>query len=193
MLFSSISFLYLFLPVVLFIYFALPKKLKNFVLLISSLLFYFFGEPVYTVLLIASSLIDYICSNLIEKFRGRKKAKVFLITSIVLNLLMLGFFKYADFLIESINFVFKTSIPLLNIPLPIGISFFTFQTMSYTIDVFRGDVKAQKNIISMGMFVSMFPQLIAGPIVRYSDIAKQLEERSHSFENFSISHENHFD
>ena len=185
MLFSSVSFLYLFLPAVLILYFSAPRKLKNTVLLISSLFFYFMGEPVYIVLLLFSSVSDYIHSLLIERYRGTKKAKAFLISSIAINLLMLGMFKYTDFFIECINTVFKTQIPLLNIPLPIGISFFTFQTMSYSIDVYRGDVPAQKNLVTFGAYVSLFPQLIAGPIVRYKEVEAELQNRTHSAENIS--------
>ncbi|MEA4823153.1 MAG: MBOAT family O-acyltransferase [Clostridiaceae bacterium] len=174
MLFSSISFLYFFLPIVLAVYFITPKQARNYVLLIMSLIFYFFGEPVYTVLLIFSSLFDYLHSLYIEKKRGTHAAKIALISSIVINLAMLGFFKYADFLITSVNGVFGLTIPLLGIALPIGISFFTFQTMSYTIDVYRGKVHAERNFATLATFVCLFPQLIAGPIVRYSDIAAEL-------------------
>ncbi|MBE6631326.1 MAG: MBOAT family protein [Ruminococcaceae bacterium] len=177
MLFSSISFLYLFLPVVLLLYFIVPKKMRNFVLFISSMLFYFFGEPIYTALLIISSLSDYLHGLAIEKCRGTKKAKILLISSIVINLSLLGFFKYADFFIGIVNSILGTSIPFTGVPLPIGISFFTFQTMSYTIDVYRGDVHAEKNLITMATYVCLFPQLIAGPIVRYIDVARELHER----------------
>ncbi|MEG1547668.1 MAG: MBOAT family O-acyltransferase [Clostridia bacterium] len=177
MLFSSITFLYVFLPVVLLLYFAVPKAAKNYVLLISSIIFYFFGEPVYVLLLLLSSASDYLHSLAIEKRRGTKKAKAVLISSIVINLAMLCFFKYADFIIGIINTVLSTSIPLINVPLPIGISFFTFQTMSYTIDVYRGRVHAEKNIATLATFVCLFPQLIAGPIVRYTDVAAELKNR----------------
>lgn len=185
MLFSSVSFIYLFLPIVLMLYFASPKKLKNAVLLLSSLAFYFMGEPIYILLLLFSSVSDYTHSLFIEKYRGSKKAKAAMISSVVINLLMLGFFKYADFFIESINTIFGTNIPTLNIPLPIGISFFTFQTMSYSIDVYRGAVKANRNIADFGTYVCLFPQLIAGPIVRYSDVAAELDNREHSAEKVS--------
>ena len=132
MLFSSVTFLYAFLPLVLLIYFVVPKRLKNAVLLLASLIFYFFGEPQYTVLLLISSVSDWLHSLYIEKFRGTKKAKIALISSVIINLALLGFFKYADFFIKTVNSVFGTSIAQLNIPLPIGISFYTFQTMSYT-------------------------------------------------------------
>ncbi|MEG0018910.1 MAG: MBOAT family O-acyltransferase [Oscillospiraceae bacterium] len=180
MLFSSITFLYYFLPIVLVIYFAVPKGWKNYVLLISSLFFYFCGEPIYTWLLVFSSVSDYFHSLYIEKYRGTVKAKIALCSSIIINLGMLGYFKYTDFFIENINSVFGTALPLLKISLPIGISFFTFQTMSYTIDVYRGRVSAQRNFASLATFVCLFPQLVAGPIVRYTDVDKALTARTHS-------------
>lgn len=185
MLFSSIPFLYYFLPSVLILYFIAPKKLKNTVLMISSLVFYGWGEPKYVVLMIASIIIGYFSGILIEAFSQNKASKLFLGISVVANLGFLAYFKYADFFIENFNAVTGLSVPLLRIALPIGISFYTFQILSYTIDVYRKDAKAQKNIINLAAYITMFPQLIAGPIVRYSDIAKQLKERTHSFENFS--------
>ena len=185
MLFSSIPFLYYFLPSVLILYFIAPKKLKNMVLMLSSLVFYGWGEPKYVILMIASIVIGYFSGILIEAFSQKKLSKVFLGVSVVVNLGFLAYFKYADFFIENFNAVTGMSVSLLRIALPIGISFYTFQILSYTIDVYRKDVKAQKNIINLAAYITMFPQLIAGPIVRYSDIAKQLEERTHSFENFS--------
>ena len=175
MLFSSISFLYFFLAATLVLYYALPKKWRNGVLLVASLLFYFFGERKYTVLLLLSSVINYISALIIEKHRGTKKAKVTLIISVIVNLLILGVFKYTDFLIGTVNGLFDLSIPLTHLPLPIGISFFTFQTMSYTIDVYRGTAHVQRNIISFATFVCLFPQLVAGPIVRYSDIESEID------------------
>ncbi len=185
MLFSSIPFLYYFLPSVLILYFIVPKKLKNTVILISSLVFYGWGEPKYVLLMIASIIIGYVSGILIEAFYQKKAAKLFLGLSVIVNIGFLGFFKYSDFFIENFNAVTGLSVPLLKIALPIGISFYTFQILSYTIDVYRGDVTAQKKFINLAAYITMFPQLIAGPIVRYSDIAKQLEERTHSFENFS--------
>ncbi len=185
MLFSSIPFLYYFLPSVLMLYFIAPKKLKNTVLMLSSLVFYGWGEPKYVVLMIASIVIGYFSGILIEAFSQKKLSKVFLGISVAVNLGFLAYFKYADFFIENFNAVTGLSVPLLRIALPIGISFYTFQILSYTIDVYRKNAKAQKNIINLAAYITMFPQLIAGPIVRYSDIAKQLEERTHSFENFS--------
>ena len=185
MVFSSVPFLYVFLPVVLLCCFVVPKRFKNLVLLAASLFFYYYGERAYTSLLLISSLSDYLHSLYIEKHRGTQRAKIALISSIAVNLALLGFFKYADFLISTVNGLLRTSIPLLKVPLPIGISFFTFQTMSYTIDVYRGRVHAQKNLVTMGTFVCLFPQLVAGPIVRYSDIALELEQRSTTLDEVS--------
>ena len=187
MVFSSLTFLMLFLPTVLLIYFAVPRQGKNAVLFIFSLLFYAWGEPIYVGLMIFSTVLDYTCGWLVEKYRGTSKQKIGLLISVFTNLSLLFFFKYTDFFIGTINTVFGTDIAMLNLPLPIGISFYTFQTMSYTIDVYRGDAKVQKNILSFGAYVSLFPQLIAGPIVRYQDIADQLNERTHSFDRFGDS------
>lgn len=182
MVFSGISFLYFFLPLILIAYALAPKRLKNGVLLVGSLLFYCFGEPVYVILLILSSVSDYLHSLFIETRRGTRAAKHALISSVIINLGMLGFFKYADFLIGNVNLLLGTDIPLPHVKLPIGISFFTFQTMSYTIDVYRGRVHAQKNLATFATFVCLFPQLIAGPIVRYSDLAAELETRKHTLD-----------
>ena len=171
MLFSSIPFLYYFLPAVLILYFIAPKKLKNSVLLLSSLFFYAWGEPKYVFLMITSIILGYVWGLLIERFRGSKLSKLFMALSCVSGLGFLAYYKYADFFIENFNAVTGLSVPLLNIALPIGISFFTFQILSYTIDVYRGNVPAQKNIVNFAAYVSMFPQLIAGPIVRYIDVA----------------------
>ena len=185
MLFSSVSFIYYFLPVALILYFAVPKKLRNIVMLVLSLVFYFYGERGYVLLLVASSIMDYIIGLLIEKYRDTKKAKFAVAFSMVVNLLILGFFKYSDFLLENINMLFGTNIPPLFIHLPLGISFFTFQTMSYSVDIYRGKAKAEKNPLNFAMYVSMFPQLVAGPIVRFNTVAEQIRERTHSFENFA--------
>ena len=182
MLFSSIPFLYYFLPVVLLLYFAVPFKLKNLVLLLSSLFFYGWGEPRYVVIMVIAITAGYLFGRLIEVFRGKGLSKVFLIVSVAASVCMLGYFKYTDFFISNINTITGLSIPLLKIALPIGISFYLFQLLSYTVDVYRGTVPAQKNIVNFGAYVASFPQLIAGPIVRYSDIAAQLEHRTHSFE-----------
>ncbi len=186
MLFSSISFLYLFLPIAFLIYFISPKKYRNYTLLILSIVFYFIGEPIYVILLIFSSISDYFHSLYIEKHRGEKKSKYALISSICINLGMLFFFKYLDFFIGIINSITNLGIPLRHIPLPIGISFFTFQTMSYSIDVYRGKVKAEKNFFTFASFVTLFPQLIAGPIVRYSDIEDELKNRKISLDTYYL-------
>jgi len=177
MVFSGLPFLYLFLPLVLVVYFIAPRKYRNTVLLVFSLAFYFFGERFYTVLLLISSVSDFVFSLLIERYRGTVRAKVCLITAIIVSLLMLGFFKYIDFFIVTANAMLGSDIAVLDVRLPIGISFFTFQTMSYTIDVYRGRVRAQANIVTFATFVCLFPQLVAGPIVRYSDIAEELKNR----------------
>ena len=175
MLFSSIPFLYYFLPVVLLVYFLVPKAAKNTVLLIASLVFYAWGEPKYVLLMIATITVFYLCGRMVEgNWKGRK---FFLLFSVVLSLGLLAVFKYADFFVGSFNAVTGLSLPLLRLALPIGISFYTFQCLSYVIDVYRGNVPAQKNILSFGAYVALFPQLIAGPIVRYADVASQLESR----------------
>lgn len=186
MIFSSIPFLFFFFPIFLFLYYISPFKYKNLILLIFSLIFYAWGEPIYILLMIFSSLVDYFNGIMIEKNSNDKcKKKVFLIISIIINLSLLGFFKYADFLIGNINNIFGLSIPLLKLGLPVGISFFTFQTMSYSIDVYRGEVRAEKNFLTFMTYVSMFPQLIAGPIVRYETVSKELHEREINFKNFT--------
>ncbi len=186
MLFSSIPFLYYFLPCVILLYLIAPRFLKNTVLLLSSLVFYAWGEPRYVIWMILSISLGYIFGLLIERFREKRGiAKLFMILSVISSLAVLGYFKYADFFISNINAVTGLSIPLLKITLPVGISFYTFQILSYTVDVYRGDVAAQKNPIDLATYVALFPQLIAGPIVRYSDIAQQLKNRNHSFEKIS--------
>ena len=185
MLFSSISFLYYFLPLVLICYFILPFRLKNVCLLLFSLVFYFYGEPVYVFLMLGSTLWSYAHGLLIEKHRHSKWGKIFLWSSVAGSLLALGFFKYADFFIGNVNSIFESNIPLLKLALPIGISFYTFQTLSYTIDVYRGETPAQKSYIKLATYVTLFPQLIAGPIVRYTTVAEELEKRQHSLENFA--------
>ncbi len=186
MLFSSIVFLYAFLPVTLLLYYAVPKQAKNTVLLIASLLFYFYGEQKYTLLLIISSVSDYLHGLYIESHRGTKKAKYALISSIIVNLGMLGIFKYTDFFIGTVNSLLGTSIPLTGLPLPIGISFFTFQTMSYSIDVYRGEAHAERSFHSFATYVCLFPQLVAGPIVRYTDVAAELNDRRLTLDKFAL-------
>ncbi|MCF0228879.1 MAG: MBOAT family protein [Parasporobacterium sp.] len=181
MLFSSLFFICIFLPVTLIIYYAVPWKFKNFVLLILSLVFYAWGEPVYVILMMFSIVFNYMAGIQMGDFRklkNERRRKIVFIFTVAVNLGMLGFFKYFDFLIGSINGLFGANIPLKNIALPIGISFYTFQILSYVIDVYWGKVPVQKNIISFGAYITMFPQLIAGPIVRYEDIMSQLKRRT---------------
>ena len=185
MLFSSIPFLYYFLPSVLILYFLAPKKFKNTVLLLSSLVFYGWGEPKYLILMVASIVIGYFSGLLIEAINKKEKKKIVLTINVLINIGFLGFFKYSGFFIENFNNLTGLSLKLLNIALPIGISFYTFQILSYTVDVYRGSVKAQKNLINLATYITMFPQLIAGPIVRYKDILSSLSERKHSFEKIS--------
>ena len=186
MLFSSIPFLFYFLPIVLLLYFLVPFKLKNAVLLLASLVFYAWGEPKYVVLMIASILLFFFCGLAIGKAQEKKWKKVWLTVSIVCSLALLAVFKYADFFVESFNAVTGLSVPLLKLALPIGISFYTFQCLSYTVDVYRGNAQVQKNVVSFGAYVALFPQLIAGPIVRYVDVARELDQRTHSWENVTL-------
>lgn len=189
MVFSSLEFLFFYLPAVLFIYFLIPAKYlaaRNFALLAVSLLFYGWSEPTYIWIMFLSIAIDYICGRLVGKYKqtAPKKAKAALVTSIVLNLSILGFFKYADFIIQNLSLIPALSgLKPLGIALPVGISFYTFQTMSYTLDVYLGEASVQKNIATFGSYVTMFPQLIAGPIVRYRDVDNELRTRSHTLEN----------
>ena len=182
MLFSSVPFLYYFLPSVLFLYLLAPKFLKNTVLLLASLVFYAWGEPRYVVIMLISVALGYLFGLLIERFREKPVSKLFLTLSVICSLSFLIYFKYADFFIENFNAATGLSVPLLKIALPVGISFYTFQILSYTVDVYRGEVDAQRNPINLAAYITLFPQLIAGPIVRYSDIARQLESREHTLE-----------
>ena len=185
MLFSSIPFLYYFLPAVLIVYFLVPRAAKNAVLLVSSLLFYAWGEPKYVFLMIATIGLFYGCGLAIGKAKSQGWKKCWLIVSVVISLGLLAVFKYADFFVDSFNKVTGLSVPLLKLALPIGISFYTFQCLSYTIDVYRGDADVQKNPISFGAYVVLFPQLIAGPIVRYVDVARELNSRTHSWDKIA--------
>ena len=181
MVFSSLLFMFRFLPVVLVLYFAAPRKVRNLILFVFSLFFYAWGEPRYVFLMLFSITMDYTMGRLISKFKEQgklKKAKFALAFSVTVNLGILAFFKYADFIIGSINGGLGVSLPMPGVPLPIGISFFTFQTMSYTVDVYRGATKVQRNWINYGTYVSMFPQLIAGPIVQYKTIAEQMMQKN---------------
>ena len=180
MLFSSITFLYYFLPLVLILYFIAPKKLKNAVLLVMSLLFYAWGEPKCVFLMLATIVWNYVFGLLIEKAKEKSLKRIFLTVSIAGTLSGLLYFKYAGFFVENFASLTGMSMPVLNIALPIGISFYTFQILSYSVDVYRGNVPAQKNPVTLATYITLFPQLIAGPIVRYCDVAEQLESRTHS-------------
>ncbi len=184
MVFSSITFLFYFLPIVLAIYYLVPNKFKNTILLIASLLFYFYGEPKYILIMITTIITTYIFGILIEK--NSKHKQIYLILSILINLSFLLYFKYINFIISNINMWLTHKIDLINVILPIGISFYTFQLLSYIIDVYKGKTVAQKNILKLAMYVSLFPQLIAGPIVRYVDIQKQIEKREYTLEKFAL-------
>ena len=184
MLFSSITFLFYFLPILLIVYFVVPKKFKNLVLFIFSLFFYFYGEPKYGFLLLISCIINYIMGSLIEKHR--KYAKVFLIITLVYNIGQLLYFKYLDFFIENVNNIFNTNIKFMYIVMPIGISFFTFQTISYVIDVYNKKVEASKSFLNFATYVCLFPQLVAGPIVRYETISEELKNRKSNYDTFAL-------
>lgn len=182
MLFTSISFLYYFLPTIIILYFITPKKYRNYILLIFSIIFYMYGEPKYVILMLVEILVAYFGALLIDKYKSKE---IFLIT-IIIHIGLLCVFKYTDLFIGTINSIFKTNISFLNIALPIGISFYTFQILSYVIDVYRGKVKVQRNILKLATYVSLFPQLIAGPIVRYETICDELDNRDETIEKFSL-------
>ena len=167
MIFSSVLFLFYFLPIVLFVYYISPKKIKNFILLVASLVFYAWGEPTYIVLMIFTIVLNYHMALVISESKSQSKRKRVLVEAIVIDLLILGYFKYYGFFIDSINSIFSTNIEVKQLALPVGISFYTFQTLSYVIDVYWKKVNVQKNIITFGTYIAMFPQLIAGPIVKY--------------------------
>lgn len=187
--FSSVFFLFFFFPCILIIYFLTKDKYKNFILFLISLFFYAWGEPIYVSIMIISTLVDYFHGKWIhinQKKQNYKMAKYILSSSIFINLSLLIFFKYSSFILTNINNIFSLSIPVLSLSLPIGISFYTFQTMSYTIDIYKNTAKYQNNIINFGTYISFFPQLIAGPIVKYKDINKQILKRKHNLKNFGI-------
>ena len=186
MVFSSLTFLFGYLPLTLALYFLTPLRRRNFVLLLASLFFYGWGEPVYVGVMFLSIFIDYTHGLLVERFRQRDRlARWFVGQSVVFNLLLLGFFKYWDFLAANLSLLPGASVPRLGLPLPLGISFFTFQTMSYTIDVYRRDAPVQRNIIDFGAYVTLFPQLIAGPIVKYKTVAAELVHRTVTSRDFA--------
>ncbi|ASS73652.1 transcriptional regulator [Tumebacillus algifaecis] len=186
MVFSSLLFLFLFLPAVLALYYVSPGRVKNLVLFLSSLVFYAWGEPVYIVLLLLSTLMDYSFGQLLGSPKWNQiQRKWIVVCSVVMNLGVLSYFKYADFLIQNVNQLLGTDIPLTDLPLPIGISFYTFQSISYIIDVYRGTAKAQRNWLDFATYVALFPQLVAGPIVQYNSLAEQLNKRSVNLEMFA--------
>lgn len=185
MLFSSVSFLYYFLPITLVLYFVSKDKYKNITLLLASLFFYFYGEPKYTVLMLISAFSAYIHGILIEKFREKGYSKLFLISGLVVSLGILIVFKYMDFIIKNINYISNSNIKLLRLVLPIGISFYTFQGLSYIVDVYKKDAKVCRSFVDFATYVCLFPQLIAGPIVRYTTIEDELKNRTHSFDKFA--------
>ncbi len=188
MVFSSVTFILGYLPLVLILYYLAPRRARNGILFLLSLLFYAWGEPVYVILMLISTAADYSFALYADRWNQKgkhKKARRAIYATVIFNLGMLGFFKYTDFLIGTMNSVLGTELPLLNLPLPIGISFYSFQTMSYTIDVYRGEAKPQKSPLDLGAYVALFPQLIAGPIVRYTTIAHELNHRQESWDQVS--------
>ncbi len=186
MVFSEPVFMFLFLPLALMIYYAVPFRFKNAVLFLTGLLFYAWGEPIYVLIMILSTLIDYIAGRVMDKFDDKERIrKAALIVSVIMNLSLLGIFKYSGMFVDTLNTVFGLSINDPNLPLPIGISFFTFQSMSYTIDLYRRNIKVQKNFVNFAAFVTMFPQIVAGPIVLYDNVANELESRKIDFESIS--------
>ena len=186
MVFSSIVFLYIFLPIMLLIYFIVPNKFKNAVMIVASLIFFAWGEIRYIFIMLLLAIMDYICGKKINQyFENKNKKKIYLFIDIGVNLLILFFFKYADFIISNINNITNLNIPLLNIPLPIGVSFNTFQSLSYIIDVYRGTVKCEKSFYNYLAYTTLFPQIIAGPIVRYETVDEELENKNISIDNFT--------
>lgn len=184
MVFSSLFFLFVFLPIVLVLYYLSGKKYRNYLLLLASLFFYAWGEPTYVVIMLISIGANYLCGLLVDEKRADKVRVAGVVISVIFNICMLGVFKYSGFFVKNINVAFNTSLPVPEIALPLGISFFTFQAMSYVVDVYRKDAKVQKNIFDLSLYISLFPQLVAGPIVRYQTVADQIEEREHNIIKF---------
>lgn len=184
MVFSSLVFLFVFLPLIIFLYYISKDKYKNYLILTASLFFYAWGEPIYIVIMLVSIAVNFIFGKKVCKYNIRSNRKIWLVVSIIFNISMLGIFKYTGFFIENINRVFKYNITDPGIALPLGISFFTFQAMSYVIDVYRDDAKVQKNLLHLALYISLFPQLVAGPIVRYQTVADQIENRKHTMQKF---------
>ena len=186
MVFSSVVFLYIFLPIMLLLYFIVPSKFKNAVMILASLIFFAWGEIRYIFIMLLLAIMDFWCGNKINKYwENKKKKRLYLFIDVGVNLLILFFFKYADFIITNINAITGFEIPLLNIPLPIGVSFNTFQSLSYIIDVYRGTVKCEKSFYNYLTYTTLFPQIIAGPIVRYETVDEELETKNISADNFS--------
>ena len=186
MVFSSVVFLYIFFPIMLLLYFAVPKKFKNAIMILASLVFFAWGEIRYIFIMLLLAVMDFICGNGINKNKGnKKKERAYLFFDVGVNLLILFFFKYADFIISNINAILNINLPLWNIPLPIGVSFNTFQSLSYIIDVYRGTVKCEKSFYNYLTYTTLFPQIIAGPIVRYETVDEELEDKKISMDNFS--------
>ena len=186
MVFSSVVFLYIFLPIMLLVYFSVPKNFKNAVMILASLIFFAWGEIRYIFIMLLLAIMDFFCGKGINKNDGnRKKQRLYLFIDVGVNLLILFFFKYADFIIGNINAVLNINLPLWNIPLPIGVSFNTFQSLSYIIDVYRGTVKCEKSFYNYLTYTTLFPQIIEGPIVRYETVDEELETKNISMDNFS--------
>ena len=187
MVFSSVVFLYIFLPIMLLLYFIVPKKFKNAIMILASLIFFVWGEIRYILIMLLLAIMDFFCGKKITQYNDNKKKKLFyLLINVTVNLSILFFFKYADFIIKNINTIIGLNIPLLNIPLPIGVSFNTFQSLSYIIDVYRGNVKSEKSFYNYLTYTTLFPQIIAGPIVRYETVDEELETKNISLDNFSL-------
>lgn len=186
MVFSNLFFLFVFLPIVLLLYFVLKREWRNYWLLLVSLFFYAWGEPKYVVLMMFSILLNYVFGLLVEKYSGRQSIKkLLLMVAIIGNLAILGFYKYANFFVDSINTIFHTNFHIETIPLPLGISFYTFHALSYIVDVYRKDSKVQKNFFDLALYISLFPQLVAGPIIRYNTVAKEIMKRKETIDNFA--------
>ena len=187
MVFSSLEFMFLYFPVVLLLYFVTPLKWRNVTLFVTSLIFYGWGEPLYMFLMLATITVDYFFGWMVGKYResNRKRARAYMVAAIVINLAILGFFKYANLVVDTITALTGVTLTHIDVPLPVGISFYTFQALSYVIDVYRMDANAQRNYTAFGTYVTLFPQLIAGPIVRYKDVDDQLRSRTHSMERFA--------
>ena len=187
MVFSSLEFMFLYFPVVLLLYFVTPLKWRNVTLFVTSLIFYGWGEPLYVFLMLATITVDYFFGWMVGKYResNRKRARAYMVAAIVINLAILGFFKYANLVVDTITALTGVTLTHIDVPLPVGISFYTFQALSYVIDVYRMDANAQRNYTAFGTYVTLFPQLIAGPIVRYQDVDAQLRSRTHSMERFA--------